>query len=46
MTEGVVDAVVIHVGGDVVSMGFDNIGSIVHSEMTSEKEGCQRAATQ
>ena len=32
MTEGVVNAVVIHVGSDVVSMGFDNIGSIVHSD--------------
>ena len=32
MTEGIVNAVVVHMGGDVVSMGFDNIGSIVHSD--------------
>ena len=32
MTEGVVDAIVVHVSGDVVGMGFDNIGSIVHSD--------------
>lgn len=32
MAEGVVDAVVIHVGGDVVGMGFDNIGGIAHSD--------------
>ena len=32
MTEGVIDAIVIHMGGDIVGMGFDNIGSIVHSD--------------
>ena len=32
MTEGVIDAIVIHMGGDIVSMGFDNIGGIVHSD--------------
>ena len=32
MAEGVVDAIVIHVGGDVVGIGFDNIGSIAHSD--------------
>ena len=32
MTEGVVDAVVVHGGGDVVGMGFDNIGSVFHRD--------------